>query len=220
MRCYRQNGGVGTTLRNIAGRCPRLGEGHNGGGFELDGDIGNRPTDRIGNRHMTALGLVVRFIKAAINPLHDGVGWSGTGGELRNRGALVFVLDTLRNFGHGRDSFNRKLTDGGFVREHHRVGAIQNRIGDIRDFSTGGAGITHHTVQHLRGGNHRNPEAVRGTNEALLEDRHLLGGYLNTEITTGDHHPIADSQNRIQMLNGFVLLEFDNNRYAPSRLGH
>ena len=75
-----------------------------------------------------------------------------------------------------------------------------------------GRGAAHHRIEHLGGGDHRNAQAVALADELLLQQRHLLGGHLHTQIAAGHHHPVAQGQDRVDLIDRFKLLDLGHHR--------
>src|SRR3989338_7949477 len=55
-----------------------------------------------------------------------------------------FFFHPLRHFAHHPYRFHRILAQSGFFRKHYGVGAVQNGIGDIGHFGSGGNGRLYH----------------------------------------------------------------------------
>lgn len=111
---------------------------------------------------------------------------------------------------HHTHSLHRELTSSSFAREHDAVSTIEDCIGDICGFSTGGGGVVGHGVEHLRGGDHRDTVLHAVADDVLLEAGHLGGADFDSEITTGDHAGIGDSKDIVKNSNGLGLLDLDD----------
>ena len=57
-----------------------------------------------------------------------------------NRTLGIVPFDPPRNRGHRFDRFNGKVPNRGFIREHYRVGSIQDRVSHITHLRSGGSG--------------------------------------------------------------------------------
>ena len=119
----------------------------------------------------------------------------------------IILLDTSGDGGHRFHRFHREIPDGGFVGEHHSIGAIQNRVGHITDFRTCRPRAGCHRIQHLRCGDDRDAKAVGFLNQLLLQQRNFFSGHFYAEVSTGDHDAVAQGKDGIDLVD---RLEFFN----------
>ena len=86
-------------------------------------------------------------------------------GAAHARGVPVLVRrDRLGLFGdrrHHRDRLDRVGADRGLLGEHHRVGAVEDRVGHVGDLGARRARGGDHRVEHLRGGDRRPRQPAR-----------------------------------------------------------
>ena len=59
-----------------------------------------------------------------------------------------------------------------------------------------------HRLQHLRGDDHRLPQAHRLANECLLQDGDVLDRHLNAQVAAGHHDAVGRGEDFIDMLQG------------------
>ena len=69
--------------------------------------------------------------------------------------ALEMRLRYLGNASHYTNSFHRISAGSRFFGEHDTVRAIQDSVGYVRHFGTGGAPVIDHGFEHLGGGDDR-----------------------------------------------------------------
>lgn len=99
------------------------------------------------------------------------------------------------------------VTLGGLTRKHDTVGTVKDGVTDIRNLSTGGAGVVGHGLEHLGGAN----DGLAG--DVALGDHHLLGDEdlgrrnLNTQVTTGNHDTVSLSENVVEVVNSLLVLD-------------
>ena len=134
--------------------------------------------------------------------------------------ARVVALNPAGHRVHGGHGFHWEVPHGALIGEHHRVGAIENRVGHITHLGAGGPRAAHHRVEHLGGGDHRDPEAVALADQFLLQQRHLLGGHLHPQVAAGHHHPIAEMQDVIDLIDGFKFFNFCHHRRGMAMAGN
>ncbi len=134
----------------------------------------------------------------------DGVSRRDQGTGLGSRNG--HVLETQRSFSafgessHHRDRFHRIFSRGSFAAEHDSVRPIHDRIGHIRSFRPGRTGIRHHRLQHLGCCNYRFSSLITAPDQHFLDNRHVLGRYLNAQIATRHHDTIGDFQDLVDIL--------------------
>jgi len=176
---------------DTAGGSSGFGEGDDGGGSELFGNVADGFTDGIGNRSFVIFPAFGEF------------------------SFLGFDRDSR----HSLNGFNRINTYSGFIGEHHRVGTIKDRIGNVGNFGASPTGIIHHTIQHLGSSNNRNSHPVGCSNQLFLDSGDLFGGHFDAEIATCYHDSIAEGEDRFHLLDRFVLLNFSNDWNFFTRIG-
>ena len=185
----RQDWGAGPEFADVAGGGSRLGEGQDRSGVELAGN--------------------------AADGLADGVGNGGGHLAIKDPPGIV-ALDAPGDPGHGGHRFHRVITNGGFVGEHHGVGAIQDGVSHVADLGPGGAGAAGHRIEHLGGGDDRDAQAVGLANQFFLQQRNFFGRHLDAQIAPGDHHAVAEGQDGIDGINRLEFLDFGHHRRSAT----
>ncbi len=151
--------------------------------------------------------------------LGDGVrrGGLGLGAALGDRLAPALILlhpgdDAV----HHVHRLEGKLAGRRLCREHHRVRPLEDRGRHVGGFGPGGSGRVDHALQHLGGDDHRLAEIAGETDDAFLDERHLLGRKLDAEIPPRHHHRIRKAENRLQIFECLRFFELGEDR-RPSR---
>mmetsp|Transcript_117456 Transcript_117456/g.339586 ORF Transcript_117456/g.339586 Transcript_117456/m.339586 type:complete len:286 (+) Transcript_117456:318-1175(+) len=147
-------------------------------------------------------------------------GFSGTQGTI---GGNDRIADRLKqdiviagNFGIGNGAghdFNGSLKIrriGGFTAQHDGIGSVVDRIGHVRTFGTGRAGVLDHGFQHLRGRNDGFAGNVAFSDHPFLGQEDLGGRNFHSQISTGDHNTVGFFENFIKILQTFLIFNFAN----------
>ena len=139
--------------------------------------------------------------------------------QMRINGALgVIPFDPSGDRRHRFNSLYWKITNRCFIGQHHRIGAVQNGVGNITHLSAGGPRARCHGIEHLGCRDDRNPKAVGLVDQILLKKRNFFCRHFNPKVTTGHHHAIAKRQNRVDLIDRFELLNFCHYRSGEAVL--
>ena len=150
-------------------------------------------------------------------------------GVLRWRGEVAFllahaVLGFGNDAGHGFDDEHGVLAGSSFGAQHHRVGAVENRVRDVAGFGTRGHGVLDHRFEHLRCDDARLATAAADLDDLLLHDRHFGDVHLNTQIASCDHGSVAGFDDCFEVLDGLGHFDLGDNRnpsgFAGRRVIH
>jgi hypothetical protein len=98
-------------------------------------------------------------------------------------------------------------TLGRFAGQHDAVGTVENRVGDVRRLGPGRSRLLDHAFEHLSGADDRLAGPVAATDHHLLREKDLLGGYLDAEIASRDHHAVGHLENLVEPLDALVVLD-------------
>ena len=90
------------------------------------------------------------------------------------------------------DRFNRIFAGRRFRRQHHRVGAFENRGGDVGDFRARGHRRIDHRFQHLRRHHHRLAGDAAHARHLFLHAGHLLQRHFDAEIAARHHQRVGE----------------------------
>ena len=120
---------------------------------------------------------------------------------------LVFGLS--HDLGHHRDRLDRVFARRGLAREHHRVGAVVDRVGHVGCLRPRGPRILDHRLQHLRRRDHRLAILRSAADDVLLDRRHLLRRHLHAQVAARHHdrrRPTSRIESRCSIACGFSSL--------------
>ena len=106
-------------------------------------------------------------------------------------GAGQVRLGGLGNVRHHVDRAVGKFPDRCLPAQHHRVGAVEDRVGHVAHFRPRRRGVVDHALEHLRRDDHRLADGLASTNEVFLDDRHIGDVHLHAQIAAGDHQAIG-----------------------------
>ena len=104
----------------------------------------------------------------------------------------------MRDTYHHPHRLNRILSAGSFFAEHHRVGAIENRVGHIGHLGPGGTRGVDHRIEHLGGGD-GGPGELAGDAQELL---HALTGRRDVEFVPDSRNGLHPGKTAAILLDG------------------
>ena len=128
-------------------------------------------------------------------------------------------LDRERDRDQGLDRLDRVLPDGGLARQHHRRGAVEHGVRDVRRLGARRLGALQHRLEHLRRRDHGLARSTAEPDDPLLHERHVGGADLDAEIAARDHQPVGGRDDRIELLDRLGLLDLRDHALAPAELG-
>ena len=94
---------------------------------------------------------------------------------------------------HRSNGFNRIAADCRFRRQHDSVGAIQNRIGNVKHLCPGRGWRINHRLHHLGCGNGHLIGRNGAAYELFLNGNQILIPNFNPQISARNHDPIGCS---------------------------
>ena len=97
----------------------------------------------------------------------------------------------LGNIVHHRDGFERIFSRRALRREHDRIGAVIDGVGDVGHLGAGRYRRGDHAFQHLRRDDDRLARLARPGNDLLLDRRDFLYRHFDAKIATGNHDRIG-----------------------------
>lgn len=147
-----------------------------------------------------------------------GAGLDGADGALNEAGQLLEVgdvgdgiLSLETGLVHLGNSLGGVGTLGRLTRKHDAVGAIGDGVANVANLSTGSTGVLDHGLEHLGGTDDGLASQVAHGNQLLLGSKHLGGGNLDTEITTGNHDTVGGTENLGKVVQTLAVLDLGNN---------
>ena len=125
------------------------------------------------------------------------------------------VVNASLGFGgalaHDGDGVDWVVTSSGLTGEHDAISSIEDGVGDVRCFGTGGAGSLAHRFEHLRSSDDWLGCDVSLFDHPLLGDEDLLGWDLHTKITSSDHDTVGGGEDLIVVVESFLVLDLGDN---------
>ena len=114
--------------------------------------------------------------------------------------------------GHRLDGVDGVLPHAGLAGEHHRVGAVEHRVGDVGGLGAGRRGLeiidSSIWVATMTG------LALRRAllDDLLLQERHLLERALHAEVAAGDHEAVEGVDDLVEVVDRLRLLDLGDDR--------
>ena len=152
-------------------------------------------------------GLVGAF-QAALGLLEIGVGFE-----------LLFCTDA--NARHRLDRLHRPAAGGALLRQHHRVGAVDHRVGHVQHFGAGRDRAVDHRLQHLGGRDHHFFARDRHPDDLLLQARQFGVADLHAKVATRHHHHVAGIHDLGEVVDRLAAFDLrDQSGIAARRARH
>ena len=139
------------------------------------------------------------------------------------RGDWGMSFDFLDDARHRFDGESWIRTRGSLRRQHHRIGAIHDGVGDVAGLGPRWSWVLDHRLQHLRGGDHRTPVTIGEANDSLLGAGYGFEWQLDPKVTARNHDRIAGTNDRFDVMERDVLLDLRHDQqplgnHLPKRL--
>ena len=125
--------------------------------------------------------------------------------------AQLVLFGLFGNRSHRLHRFEGIFTRSGFTAEHQSIGAIVNSVGNVGHLSTCGTWVVDHSVQHLRGHNHRFLSLDALSNDLALNAGNALNGHFNTEVTARNHNTVRRFNDFIDVVYSFLVFNLRDN---------
>ena len=123
-------------------------------------------------------------------------------------GNVIYVIFRgLGNESHSADSLYRVLSCSSLTAEHNGGRAVVNGVGNIGYLRSGGSYIGYHGLKHLCGGYDLLAGIVALADNAFLNGRYLLKGYLNAHVPSGDHYAVSGLQYLVNVFHPVHVLD-------------
>ena len=125
---------------------------------------------------------------------------------------------------HGRNGLGGILPHRAFRRQHHCIGSVHDRIGNVRNLRAGRHRTVDHRLHHLRSGYDDPVPVPRATNnQLLLPDKALVTG-LYSQVAARHHHRVGGIQDFVEVIQRLRPLDLGDNvrgsagfPYQPAR---
>ncbi len=117
------------------------------------------------------------------------------------------AIGALADRAHGFHGLARVFALGGLAREHHGVGAVDDRVGHVAGLGAGRARVLDHGVEHLGGGDHHFTYLVAAADDALLRKDHFLGRDLHAHVAAGDHDAVSGGEDVLKVVEAFLVFD-------------
>jgi hypothetical protein len=108
------------------------------------------------------------------------------------------------------------IARGALGREHDRVGAVENGVGDVARLGAGGPHRVHHRLQHLRRHDDGTLVDARKAEDLLLDDWHALGREFDAEVAAGDHDCVGRSDDALEVVDGRRRFDLRDDGRGPA----
>ena len=102
--------------------------------------------------------------------------------------------------------------DGRFSGEHHRVGVVEDGVGDVADLGARGSRFLNHRLQHMCGDDCRSAHRDCLTSNALLNQGHAFKVHVHAEVSAGEHHGVGRLQDIRRCLDGGACLDLGDDQ--------
>ena len=136
------------------------------------------------------------------------------GDQRRHRSGVL--LHRADDPGHRAHRLDRELAHRGLPGEHHRVGTVEHRVGDIGGLGPGGPGVLDHRLEHLGRHDHRLGVLPGDLDRPLLHQRDLFERKFHPEVAPGHHDGVEGLDDGFQVLDGLGLLQLRDHRDPPA----
>ena len=127
------------------------------------------------------------------------------------------MFDLLGDAVHGGDRLDRILPGGALGRQHDRVGAFEDRGGDVGDFGAGRHRRIDHRFQHLGRDYDRLAGEPGRARHLLLHAGHLFQRHFDAEVAARHHQRVGDVEDFVKPLHGLRLLDLGHDGRAAAR---
>ena len=109
----------------------------------------------------------------------------------RSSSTVVGLLGLDADLRHRLDRLDRIRAGRGLGREHHRVGAVEHRVGDVGHLGARRHRVRDHRLHHLRRGDRELVPLAREPDHPLLQRRHRGVADLDREVAARDHDAVG-----------------------------
>ena len=100
---------------------------------------------------------------------------------------------------HRLHCLDRIFTVGRFIRQHHRVGTLDDRIGNVAHFGARWLRIVNHTAHHLCRDDTELRIFTTESDDTSLDNWHDLRPGFNRQVATRHHNAVTRLDDLLQM---------------------
>ncbi len=141
-----------------------------------------------------------------VRPLLKVIGRHGKGPSLLVPVGLGLTDDLV----HRLHDPNRMIPNRRLGGKHHRVAAVEDRVGHVTRLGAGWTRVFHHALEHLRGRDDGLGRLHALADEPLLGAGHLFHRHLDAKVAPRHHDSVHDLQNLVDVVDGLGLLDLSN----------
>ncbi len=132
----------------------------------------------------------------------------------------ILLLDRGRDRRHRAHRFERIFAARRFAAEHDRIGAVEDRVGDVGGFGARRSRTRNHRLEHLRSGDDRLRGAIGARDQVFLDQRHVFEPDLDAEVAARHHDAVGGQHDVVDVFERFVLFDLGHDRNAFAALVH
>mmetsp|Transcript_17814 Transcript_17814/g.58960 ORF Transcript_17814/g.58960 Transcript_17814/m.58960 type:complete len:668 (+) Transcript_17814:184-2187(+) len=122
---------------------------------------------------------------------------------------------------HHGDRLARVRALGRLARQHHAVGAVEHRVGDVGRLGARRARVARHRLKHLCRADAGLARDVALCDHHLLREEHLLRRDLDAQVAARHHDAVGGGENLVKVAHPLVVLYLgdDSDPLADHRVG-
>ena len=118
------------------------------------------------------------------------------------------LLRALCDPRHGLQGDDRVAAGGRFPGQHNGAGAVVDSVSNVSGFGSGGAGVLHHGIQHLSGGDHLKACVIGFFDQLLLDNRNLLQRNFHAQVASGNHDAVGHIDDLVDVFHTILIFNF------------
>mmetsp|Transcript_40294 Transcript_40294/g.134368 ORF Transcript_40294/g.134368 Transcript_40294/m.134368 type:complete len:419 (-) Transcript_40294:165-1421(-) len=122
---------------------------------------------------------------------------------------------------HHGDRLARVRALGRLARQHHAIGAVEHRVGDVGRLGARRARVARHRLKHLCRADAGLARDVALCDHHLLREEHLLRRDLDAQVAARHHDAVGGGENLVKVAHPLVVLYLgdDSDPLADHRVG-
>lgn len=140
----------------------------------------------------------------------------------RESGVRIFLM--FRNemaFGrfddalHHRDRLEWIFPGRRLAREHRGISTLGDGVENVGNFGAGREGVFDHRFEHVGRNDTEFAHFPGHADNFFLEEGKGFDGYLDSEVSAGDHHSVGGFENSPEVFHSFLIFNFRNDFHVP-----